>query len=335
MVQCIIPNMNHPFGPIILDLVGTELNQEEQEILQHPLVGGVILFTRNYQDPEQLRELCRAIRASRPTPLLITVDHEGGRVQRFKQGFTVLPSMGEVGKQYREDPIAGLKAAENCGRTMASELLAAGIDLSFAPVLDLDKDICPAIGDRAFSDTSEGVSILATAVMRGMQSAGMAAVGKHFPGHGSVNLDSHVAIPIDTRSLSTILAEDIQPFATLIQAGIPAIMPAHIIFPAVDDKPVGFSKVWLQDVLRKQLQFKGVIISDDLNMQGASFAGDYASRAQCALEAGCDMILICNNRAGAIQILDGVSAQLSANKFNLLRGVTEYVTRRANNEYTG
>lgn len=345
--------MEQSYGPVIVDLLGPELSQEEKDILNHPLVGGVILFTRNYVNPEQLIQLCKDIRAARSTPLLITVDHEGGRVQRFRDGFTRLPSMGQIGQVYLEESDAGFKMAEACGWLLATELLAVGVDLSFAPVLDLDKGICPAIGNRAFHSDPTIVAQLATAVMRGMKTAGMVSTGKHFPGHGSVNVDSHVAIPIDTRDFETIATSDMSVFDSLIHCGIQAMMPAHIIFPAVDTKPVGFSKIWLNDILRNQLHFSGVIFSDDLNMEGAGFAGDYTARAIAALDAGCDMVLICNNRVGATQILEHVPQhyQLNENKFKLLQGQfiydhttlrqtktwqesCDYVTRRITNEYT-
>jgi beta-N-acetylhexosaminidase len=310
-------------GPVILDVIGTELSQEEREILKHPLVGGVVLFSRNYVSPEQITSLCQSIRGARRTPLLIAVDHEGGRVQRFRDGFTVLPSMRELGKLFQKEPDVAFKLAEACGWTMAAELLSVGIDLSFAPVVDLDKELCPAIGDRAFHHDPNVVVQLAKWLISGMKKAGMAATLKHFPGHGSVNVDSHVAMPIDRRSYQMIEAEDMQPFAQLISTGVQAVMPAHIIFPEVDHKPVGYSRVWLQDILRKKLNFSGVIFSDDLNMEGAGFAGDYASRAQNALEAGCNLVLICNNRAGAIQILDHLPHEhmMSEEQFHLLKGL--------------
>lgn len=314
--------MRQKIGPVILDLVGCELSNEEREILQHPLVGGVILFSRNYANPEQLTQLCRATRAARKLPLLITVDQEGGRVQRFRDGFTRLPPMGEMGKIFERSPDAALKQAEQHGALMAAELLAVGIDLSFAPVLDLDKELNAVVGDRSFHRQPTIVTALAKAVMRGMHQSGMAVTGKHFPGHGSVNLDSHHAMPVDERSLDKISVDDLIPFAELIQAGINAVMPAHILFPAVDSHPVGFSEYWLKKILRQQLKFSGVIFSDDLNMEGAGFAGDYSERASAALQAGCDMVLICNNRQGAIDILDRLPHQHSVapEKFKMLQG---------------
>jgi len=308
-------------GPVIIDLIGLSVNAEEKELLRHPQVGGVILFARNYESPQQLFELCRSIRQSRQSPLLITVDQEGGRVQRFKTGFTLLPAMGEVGELYKSASEEGLKWAYSCGWMMATELVTCGVDLSFAPVLDLDKKCNTVIGNRSFDGDPTIVTELALSMMQGMHSAGMAATGKHFPGHGAVEVDSHLALPIDSRGYEKILEEDMQPFIAMIEANIDALMPAHILFPEVDDKPVGFSRHWLHDILRKKLGFSGVIFSDDLNMAGAEFAGNYASRAEMALEAGCDIVLICNNRVGAIEILDQLPKkyQLSQDKFNRLK----------------
>lgn len=306
-------------GPVIIDLMGLELTSEEGELLQHPSVGGVILFTRNFESTAQITQLCHAIRTSRQSTLLIAVDQEGGRVQRFKEGFVRLPSMGEVGQVYQASPAAGLQLAYHCGWIMAAELLAVGIDISFAPVLDLNKQQNTVIGDRSFSASPAIVIRLAHAVMEGMHDAGMAATGKHFPGHGAVTADSHLALPVDSRLLTEIVAEDMQPFAALISSKIDALMPAHILFPAVDNRPVGFSPYWLQEVLRKQLQFSGVIFSDDLNMAGAEFAGSYADRAIAALDAGCDSILICNNRSGAIDILDHLPESYRSSSEWLLR----------------
>lgn len=291
-------------GPLILDLQGLSLTAEERDILQHPLVGGIILFARNFDTRQQLSELCRVVRSARKTPLWITVDHEGGRVQRFKQGFTLLPPMGELGQLYEKDQLKALQLAESLGSVIAKELLSVGIDMSFTPVLDLNKGLNTVIGDRAFHHDPRVVIALAKALMLGLQAAGMMACGKHFPGHGSVTVDSHHGLPVDTRDFVEIAAEDLQPFAALIQAGMKAMMPAHIVFPAVDNNPVGFSRIWLKNILRKTLKFSGKIFSDDLTMQGAEFAGDYPSRAVAALQAGCDNMLVCNNRSGVITILD-------------------------------
>ncbi len=291
-------------GPVILDLIGKEFTAEERELLQHPLVGGVILFTRNFENREQITRLCQSIRESRTEPLLIAVDQEGGRVQRFRQDFTRLPPVSEFGKLYEQNADEALVQAEKHGYTLATELSNVGVDLSFAPVLDLNKELNTVIGDRSFHRDPSIVIELGKALMRGMHKAGMAATGKHFPGHGSVTLDSHLAIPVDEREWQEIKDQDLIPFVNLIDSGIDALMPAHIIFPKIDDQPVGFSEQWLKNILRKQLKFSGVIFSDDLNMEGASTAGDYANRAQAALTAGCDFVLICNNRVGAINILD-------------------------------
>ena len=314
--------MQQSAGPVMIDLTGLIVNNEERELLQHPHVGGVILFARNYESPAQITELCATIRKSRQTPLLIAVDQEGGRVQRFKNGFIHLPPMGELGELFQENPEAGLQMARSCGWIMAAELLAAGVDLSFAPVLDLNRKHNTVIGDRSFGKDIDLVGLLAKNVMEGMHQAGMASTGKHFPGHGFVKADSHLELPLDPRDFTEIFHEDMQPFVALIKAGIDALMPAHILFPEVDSQPVGFSAEWLQNVLRKKLQFTGMIFSDDLNMAGAGIAGDYVARAEAALSAGCDMTLICNNRAGAIQILDGLPKKysLSAERFNRLRG---------------
>jgi beta-N-acetylhexosaminidase len=314
--------MSLSIGPVILDLLGPELDHEEREILHHPLVGGIILFARNYADPKQVTELCSEIRRATARPILIMVDQEGGRVQRFRHGFAKLPAMGELGQFHAENPKEALQLAETSGWLMAAELLAVGVDISLAPVLDLNKKLNAVVGDRSFSQDPHIVITLAKQLIKGMKKAGMAAVGKHFPGHGSVALDSHLALPIDERSYAEIEQSDLIPFAELISSGINGIMPAHIRFPKVDDNPVGFSKHWLQTILRKQLHFSGVIFSDDLSMKGSEFAGDYTQRAKTALDAGCDFILACNNRKGAIQIIDNLKTEMSVprEKFAPLQG---------------
>ena len=291
----------------MIDLLDSTLQDEEQEILRHPLVGGVILFSRNYESTEQLCDLVSSIHAVRKPELLVAVDHEGGRIQRFREGFTRLPACGLIGKAFDEDEQAGLQLAGHAGWVMAAELRAVGVDFSFAPVLDIHKGISSVIGDRSFHRDPENVARLARAYMNGMRKAGMSAVGKHFPGHGSVAEDSHVAIPVDSRRFEDIRQDDLVAFERLVNAGLPGIMPAHVIYPAVDDRPAGFSPVWLKEILRGQLQFQGTVFSDDINMAGAEFAGDFPGRANCALVAGCDMVLVCNNRDAVHTLLDQFS----------------------------
>jgi beta-N-acetylhexosaminidase len=288
----------------MLDIEGSSLTPEEVRLLQHPAVGGVILFSRNYSSPEQLSTLCQSLHAVRNPHLLIAVDHEGGRVQRFREGFTHLPPAAWYGEHYQRQAAQGLKLAELGGWLMAAELRSCGIDFSFAPVLDLGHGISQVIGDRAFSKDPDVVSKLAHAWMKGCHSAGMAVVGKHFPGHGGVEADSHTALPVDTRRYEEIEMEDLRPFESMIRAGMEAIMPAHVIYERVDAHLAGFSSFWLQKILRQRLGFQGIIFSDDLNMSAADAAGSYARRTEAALAAGCDMVLICNNRPAALEVLD-------------------------------
>ena len=280
------------FGSLMLDIHGTWLTAEDRRILRQPEVGGLILFARNIEDPRQVRELCASIRAVRPD-LLLAVDQEGGRVQRLRNGFVRLPAMRALADNDNAEQLA-----EHCGWLMATEVLAVGLDLSFAPVLDLDHQRSAVVGSRSFEGDAELASRLAGAFIRGMDAAGMAATGKHFPGHGWAEADSHVAIPVDERSLDEIRARDLVPFQRLSQQ-LAAVMPAHVIYPQVDAGPAGFSRRWLQDILRGELGFDGVIFSDDLSMAGAHVVGDAASRIEAALNAGCDMGLVCNDRASA------------------------------------
>lgn len=311
-------------GPILLDIEGASLTAEDKEILRHPHVGGVIFFSRNYHDPHQLTELVKEIRQLRPQ-LLLTVDQEGGRVQRFKDGLTTLPALGILGASLDQgyDLAYLIKLAEHLGFLMALEVRALGVDLSFAPVLDLNRGISEVIGNRALHRDPYNVTSLARAYIKGMHRAGMQAVGKHFPGHAAVAPDSHFALPEDLRPLTEV-KEDIIPFEELITLNLLAgIMPAHIVYPAVDSLPVGFSEQWLEHILRQQFAFAGAIISDDLSMEGAKQIGNYAKRAQQALAAGCNFILICNNRAGAIEAIEKINDQpnnLSLQRRTLLHG---------------
>ncbi|MDD2668847.1 beta-N-acetylhexosaminidase [Zoogloea sp.] len=299
----------HP-GPVMLDVAAYEVTSEEREILQHPLVGGVILFARNYAEPEQLRALTTAIRAARPE-LLISVDHEGGRVQRFRDGFTRLPAMRRLGEGWSADPEAAKQQARHAGFVLAAELRAHGVDLSYAPVLDLDYGVSSVIGDRAFHRDPLVATELARAVVAGLADVGMRAVGKHFPGHGAVEADSHVAIPVDSRSFDEVWKDDVQPFR-LLAGELGGVMPAHVIFENIEPRPAGFSAFWLQEILRGKLGFEGVIFSDDLTMEGASVAGGIVARAEAAHSAGCDMVLVCNRPDFAVELLDGWQPAVSA-----------------------
>jgi beta-N-acetylhexosaminidase len=297
--------MNKKFhlGPIMMDVEGLTLTDDDKTILQHPLIGGVILFTRNYQNKNQLYDLIQSIREVRKE-LLIAVDQEGGRVQRFREGFLALPAMQQIGEVYAKDAAEGRVLATSCGKTMAAELVALDIDFSFAPVLDLNLKLNTVIASRAFSSSAEVVAELGTCFMTGMHEAGMVAVGKHFPGHGSVTVDSHYQIPLSSLEIADpIFEQGIFPFKKLIEAGIKGLMPAHIIFKEIDKYPTGFSVYWLQTMLRQELGFEGAIFSDDLSMEGASAVGGIEERAKLALTAGCDMILICNNRESVQRVL--------------------------------
>lgn len=291
-------------GVLMLDLMGTTLSSEEHELLQHPQVGGVILFARNIETPAQVCALNAAVRQSRPD-ILIAVDQEGGRVQRLRQGFTRLPPQLRLQSLFENDAEQALRLSRDLGWLMASEVLAAGFDFSFAPVLDLHTGRSAVIGDRAFASDIDTLVALASAYMEGMHEAGMATTGKHFPGHGSVEADSHLDLPVDERPLDEILLQDLQPFARCLPL-LDAVMPAHVLYPAADANCAGFSSYWLQQVLREQLGFKGVIFSDDLVMAAAASAGDMPQRVARALTAGCDMLLVCNDRGAALQALQAL-----------------------------
>ena len=292
-----------PRGPVMVDVEGFTLTDAERKRLSHPLVGGVILFRRNFESIEQLKKLTGEIHSLRSPQLLIAVDHEGGRVQRFLPGFTRLPPMKLLGELWDKNHVHAERLAEIVGEVLATELRACGVDLSFTPVLDLDWSRSAIIGNRSFHRDPAVVAVLAAALISGLERGGMASCGKHFPGHGWVEGDSHHVIPLDERSLDTIRADDLVPFKRLAQAGLASVMPAHVVYPAVDSYPAGFSSYWLQTILRQELQFDGVIFSDDLCMEGAAGAGNIVDRASAAFEAGCDMALVCNRPDLADEVL--------------------------------
>lgn len=303
-------------GALMLDIAGTTLSQQDIEILKQPQVGGIILFSRNIESPEQVKALTDHMRQIRPE-ILIAVDQEGGRVQRLKQGFTRLPAMGRLGELYQTQPKKAQELSYQCGWLMATETLAVGIDFSFAPVLDLN-DISDVIGDRSFSKHIDDIVPLADAFMKGMHDAGMATTGKHFPGHGSVKADSHIAAAVDRRSYQEIFDNDMQTFIQLMPE-LDALMPAHVIYPLVDCNPAGFSSYWIQEILRKHLHFDGVLFSDDLTMQAACVAGEADARILAALTAGCDMGLVCNDRIAAELALKALQNQPMPNQTRLER----------------
>ena len=297
-----------PLGPVVADVLGLELTPADTARLQHPLIGAVILFARNYASPEQLKQLTASVHALREPALLIAEDHEGGRVQRFREGFTAIPPMRAFGELWQRNEADAVQAAMDCGYVMGAELAAHGVDFSFAPVLDLDWGESGVIGNRAFHRQPMIVAALAGALMRGLREAGVANCGKHFPGHGYVRADSHHEIPRDERHEEAIRAEDLFPFQTL-SGELDSVMPAHVIYDQVDAKPAGFSRVWLQQILRDQLGFQGMIFSDDLSMEGASVAGGVVARAEAAFEAGCDMVLLCNDPLHCDELLAGLVAR--------------------------
>jgi len=293
-----------PRGPVFLGVEGMELTADDRARLAHPLVGGVILFARNYESPSQVKALTAAIRALRTPSLLIAVDHEGGRVQRFRDGFSAIPPMRTLGELWDRDVAKAAKEATRIGRTIADELRQHGVDFSFTPVLDVDHGASAVIGDRAFHRNPNAIAHLASALHDGLRAGGMAAVGKHYPGHGQVVADSHTDLPVDERDLAALVIDDLVPFGALIHRGLEAIMPAHVVYPAVDDQPAGYSRKWLQEILRGRLGFDGLIFSDDLGMAGAQGVGDLVARAEASVAAGCDMVLACNDFEGADSLLE-------------------------------
>ena len=309
-------------GPLMVDIAGRSLLPEDRDILEHPLVGGVILFTRNFESAAQLASLVASIRALRTPALLVAVDHEGGRVQRFRHDFSPLPPMRRIGREYDMDHARGRELARLAGWLLAAELRAVGIDLAFAPVVDLEYGLSEVIGDRAFHADPGVVAVLAGARMAGMRDAGMSATAKHFPGHGAVAADSHVALPVDRRERADLEA-DLLPYRRLIANGLPSIMAAHVVFPAVDALPSSLSRRWVTEVLRGELDFRGAVFTDDLGMAGAAAFGGVLERARLALGAGCDMLPVCNDRRAVQQLLDGLDpapAPVSALRIARLHG---------------
>jgi len=316
------PSSGDSIGPLIADVAGLELTAEDREVLKHPLIGGVIFFARNYRDRDQLRALCDDILGLRSPRLLLTTDHEGGRVQRFRDGFTKIPPMRSLGRRYETDRPGALDEAQQIGATIGRELGEFGIDLCFAPVLDLDIGVSGVIGDRALAGDPQTIVDLARAFRTGLNSAGMAATIKHFPGHGSVALDSHKGLPVDPRPLDEIERTDLAPFRALIADQVDSVMMAHVRFTQVDEMPSSLSKRWVDGYLRGTLGFKGPVFTDDLSMGGAAVMGGPGERARLALEAGCDMLPLCNDRAAVVQALDHLkNVKPSAESSARLRGL--------------
>jgi beta-N-acetylhexosaminidase len=298
-------------GPLMVDIAGLELTADDARLLTHPMVGSVILFSRNYRDLAQVKALIGSIRALRSPQLLIAVDHEGGRIQRFRKGFTALPAARLIGRRYDEDRREGLRLAQAVGWLMASELRAVGVDFSFAPCVDLDYGVSEIIGDRAFHHDADAVGALGVAYMAGMRDAGMPAIAKHFPGHGAVVADSHIALPVDRRGYADMEA-DIRPYRLLIQNHLPAVMAAHVVFPAVDELPASLSRRWMTGVLREELNFHGCIFADDLSMAGAAAFGGIIERTRLAIAAGCDVLPICNDRQAVQSVISHFGPDLGS-----------------------
>jgi len=309
-------------GPVMIDIAGFSLSATDRERLLNPLVGGIILFSRNFESQKQLSELTTEIHALRNPELLIAVDHEGGRVQRFKDGFTRLPAMRNLGCLWDKNKASSIAMAHSLAYILAAELIVNKVDFSFAPVLDVDHQKSKVVGDRAFHSNPIAISELTIAFMRGLHQAGMPAVGKHFPGHGYVEVDSHFGVPVDDRVFTDIERIDLLPFSEIIKSGLDGIMPAHVIYPNVDKNPAGFSEFWIRQVLRDQLKFDGIVFSDDLCMEGAKVVGGIRERAIAALEAGCDMVLVCNDSVQADELLSSLNLdviEINSTRLNELR----------------
>ncbi|MDH3546216.1 MAG: beta-N-acetylhexosaminidase [Gammaproteobacteria bacterium] len=318
-------------GPVMLDIDGVTLSPADRDLLREPAVGGIILFTRNYESPAQIADLVAEIRALRSPSLLVAVDHEGGRVQRFRDGFSAIPPMRRIGHEYDTDPEHALDLARKAGWLIAAELRAANIDLCFAPCVDLDWGFSEVIGDRSFHVDPEAVAELAAAFCRGLHTAGMAAVAKHFPGHGAVAADSHLKLPVDGREYGLVL-DDMRPYDRLCSSGLIAgVMLAHVVYREMDAMPAGFSSFWIQRELRSRLGFGGAVFCDDLSMKATSTYGSIPERAGRALDAGCDMVLVCNDRSGAeaaVESLKDYSNPLSLVRLARLHG-TGHVLRES------
>ena len=304
-------------GPVMLDIEGLSLTPADRDLLREPAVGGVILFSRNYESPDQVADLVADIRALRRPPLIVAVDHEGGRVQRFRDGFSIVPPMRQLGHEYRREPDRALELARQAGWLIAAELRAVGIDLCFAPCVDLDWGVSEVIGDRAFAARPAAVAELAGAFCRGLRSAGMAAVAKHFPGHGAVVADSHLALPVDRREYGDLL-DDMQPYERLVDFGLIAgVMTAHVVYRELDENPASFSSYWINNELRNRIGFDGAVFCDDLSMHATRGYGSMPARAKRALEAGCDMVLVCNDREAAQRAVNALAEY--SNPLSLVR----------------
>ena len=308
---------NSLIGPLMMDVGGQELTAEDRELLEHPLVGGLLIFTRNYRDHDQLRALCNGVLESKKPRPLLAVDHEGGRVQRFRVGFSRIPAMRTLGKLFEESSAKALEDAQHYGKLIAQELGAFGFDLPFAPILDRDGEVSQVIGDRAFASDIATLTALARAFAKGLNEAGLSATGKHFPGHGAVSADSHVDLPIDRRPLANIEA-DMLPFKQLMSEGLESIMMAHVRYTAVDTLPASLSAKWIRGIIRREWKYNGAIFCDDLSMGGAAVAGSLEDRARLALEAGCDMLPVCNDRPGLIRLIDSL-ADIKPNRLSSAR----------------